>query len=68
MGKQKIIKTGNSLAVTIPSDFVKTIGIKAGQNVTVKVNPETGEVTYTFSGSRQLALARGLTKRRRAKR
>lgn len=67
MGKQKIIKTGNSLAVTIPSDFVKTVGIKAGQTVAVKVDPETGEVTYTFSGSRQLALARGLTKRRRAK-
>lgn len=67
MGKQKIIKTGNSLAVTIPSDFVKTVGIKAGQNVQVKVDPETGEVTYAFSGSRQLALTKDFTKRRRAK-
>ncbi|KPJ70504.1 hypothetical protein AMJ51_01695 [Microgenomates bacterium DG_75] len=67
MGKQKIIKTGNSLAVTIPSDFVKTVGIKAGQTVQVKVEPETGKVTCTFSGSRQLALARDFTKRRRTK-
>lgn len=68
MGKQKIIKTGNSLAVTIPSGFVKTIGIKAGQTVQVKLEPETGEVTYTFSGSRQLPLTSTLTKRRRKKR
>lgn len=68
MGKQKIIKTGNSLAVTIPSDFVKTIGIKAGQVVQVRVEPETGKVTYSFSGSRQLPLASTLTKRRKAKR
>lgn len=68
MGRQKIIRTGNSLAVTIPSEFVKTVGIKAGQIVQVKVEPETGKVTYTFSGSRQLPLASTLTKRRRAKR
>lgn len=68
MGRQKIIRTGNSLAVTVPSDFVKTVGIKAGQIVQVKVEPETGKVTYTFSGSRQLPLASTLTKRRRAKR
>ncbi len=67
MGRQKIIRTGNSLAVTIPSDFVKNVGIKAGQTVQVKINPETGEVTYTFSGSRQLPLAKNFTKRRRAK-
>lgn len=68
MGKQKIIRTGNSLAVTVPSDFVKTVGIKAGQTVQVKVEPETGQVTYTFSGSRQLRLPTPLAKKRRAKR
>jgi antitoxin component of MazEF toxin-antitoxin module len=67
MSRQKIIRTGNSLAVTIPSDFVKTVGIKAGQVVQVKVEPETGQVTYTFSGSRQLALTNNLIKRRKAK-
>lgn len=68
MGRQKIIRTGNSLAVTIPSDFVRDVGVKAGQTVQVKINPETGEITYTFSGSRQLPLARSFTKRRKAKR
>ncbi|OGV88604.1 hypothetical protein A2Z41_01980 [Microgenomates group bacterium RBG_19FT_COMBO_39_10] len=66
MGKQKIIKTGNSLAVTIPSDFVRNVGVKAGQTVQVKVEPETGKVTYSFSGTRQLPLV-SLTKRRRVK-
>jgi antitoxin component of MazEF toxin-antitoxin module len=67
MGKQKIIRTGNSLAVTIPSDFVKTVGVKAGQVVKVKVEPESGQVTYTFSGSRQLALTSNFVKKRRGK-
>ncbi len=68
MGKQKIIKTGNSLAVTIPSDFVKTVGVKAGQMVEVRIEPETGQVIYAFSGSRQLPLSVTLAKRRKAKR
>ena len=65
MGKQKIIKTGNSLAVTIPASFVKTVGVKAGQIVRVKVEPESGKVTYTFSGSRQLPLSTNFAKRKR---
>lgn len=67
MAKQKIIKTGNSLAVTIPSDFVKTVGVKAGQNVQVKVKPETGKVIYSFSGSRQLTFTKNFVKRRKVK-
>ena len=65
MGKQKIIRTGNSLAVTIPSDFVKTVGIKAGQNVLVNIEPETGRVIYSFSGTKQLALSQGFIKRKK---
>lgn len=56
MTRQKIIKTGNSLAVTIPSQFAKTVGIKAGQEVLVKIEPETGKVIYSFSGTKQLPL------------
>jgi antitoxin component of MazEF toxin-antitoxin module len=37
MTKQKIIKTGHSLAVTIPFDFAQLLGIKAGQEVEVKI-------------------------------
>jgi len=65
MGKQKIIRTGNSLAVTIPSDFVKTVGIKAGQNVLVNIEPETGRVIYSFSGTKQLALSQSFIKRKK---
>lgn len=62
MSKQKIIKTGNSLVVTVPSDFVKSVGIKASDEVKVKVSPEKAEVTYIFSGLKQLPLAKGLVK------
>ena len=65
MGKQKIIRTGNSLAVTIPAPFAHAVGIKAGQEVVVKVEPETGQVIYTFSGTKQLPLSQGLIKKRR---
>lgn len=58
--RQKIIRTGNSLAVVIPSKFVDTIGLRAGQDVEVRVNPEAGQVVYTFSGAKQLAIANHL--------
>lgn len=54
--KQKVIKTGNSLAVTVPANFVKQIGVKPGQMVEVKVNVESGKIVYQFSGVRQLAI------------
>ena len=67
MAKQKIIRTGNSLAVTIPFQFVQAVGIKAGQQVKVKIEPETGQVVYTFSGTKQLPLARNFLKKKRKK-
>lgn len=67
MGKQKVIKTGNSLAVTIPSFFVKIIGIKSGDEVRVKAVPEKGEVIYIFSGVQQLPLVKSFAKRKRKK-
>lgn len=65
MAKQKIIRTGNSLAVTIPAEFVRTVGIKAGQEVTVKLEPETGKVNYTFSGTKQLPLSKNFLRKKR---
>jgi putative addiction module antidote len=38
--KQKVIKVGNSLAVTIPKSFVDKADIKAGQSVYVIENQE----------------------------
>ncbi len=64
MGKQTIIRTGNSLAVTIPSEFVKMVGIKPGDEVLVNIEPETGRVTYSFSGSKQLPLSQNFIKRK----
>lgn len=60
--KQKILKAGNSLAVTIPSKFVKNIGIKLGDEVTVHQQPETGQLIFSFSGMRQLTLTSNLAK------
>lgn len=65
MGKQKIIRTGNSLAVTVPSSFVKMIGVKAGEGVVAEVKPEEGQITYHFSGSKQLPLSKNLVKKSR---
>jgi antitoxin component of MazEF toxin-antitoxin module len=67
MAKQKIFKTGNSLAVTIPSQFVHSVGVKPGQDVQVRLEPETGRVIYTFSGTKQLPLSRNFVKKARKK-
>lgn len=57
--KQKIIKAGNSLAVTIPSQFVKKLGLKSGHQVTVMPYFEKNQITYTFTNSSQLPLMLG---------
>lgn len=62
---QKILKTGNSLAVVVPADFGKSIGIKAGDEVRVFPKPEKGEVLYKFSGACQLPLSENFLKSRR---
>lgn len=65
---QKILKTGNSLAVVVPADFIKNIGAKAGDDVRVFPKPEKAEVLYKFSGACQLPLSENfLTKKRRKK-
>lgn len=52
----KIFKTGNSLAVTVPSHFVHDLGLKSGDTVEVKSLVEKGQVLYQFGGVRQLPL------------
>ncbi len=54
--KQKILKIGNSLGVTVPANFVKTMGIKSGRWVEVKIIPNKGKIVYTFEGVYQLPL------------
>lgn len=52
---QKIFRTGNSLAVTIPAEFVQDMGIKRGDSVKVKVDKEKGKMILEFSGAQQLS-------------
>lgn len=56
MTDKKIIKTGHSLAVTIPAAFVRFLGLKAGQVVSVKAVPDEGKLYCTFTGNKQLSL------------
>lgn len=54
--QQKIMKVGNSIGVTVPAKFVKAVGVKVGESVSVKIVLETGQVIYTFKGAKQLSL------------
>lgn len=65
---QKVIKTGNSAAVTIPSAFVKDLGVRIGDQVKVKLSPDEGEITYVFSGAKQLPLSESFLRRRSSRR
>jgi len=64
---QKVIRTGNSLAVTVPSDFVKSVGIRAGDKVLVEATYDKGEITYFFAGAKQLPLSENFLKTRKLK-
>ncbi len=62
---QKVIKTGNSLAVTVPSGFVSLAGIRPGDEVKLEIKAEKGEITYLFSGMKQLPLGENFLKTKR---
>lgn len=52
--KQKVMKVGNSLCVTVPADFTKAVGIKQGDLVKVSRKTEKNTIIYKFSGIQQL--------------
>lgn len=56
MKTQKVFQTGHSLALTIPSSFVKITGIKKGQKAKVNINHRKASLTYIFLETRQLPL------------
>ncbi len=58
--KQKVIKAGNSLVVTIPASFCQDLGIKRGDEAEVTTYSEIGQVTYQFVGTHQLILSQDL--------
>lgn len=64
---QKVIKTGNSAAVTIPANFIKDLGVRIGDTVKVKLDPENNKIVYLFSGTKQLPLSENFLKRKRVK-
>jgi hypothetical protein len=52
-----VIRTGNSLALTIPVAAIKQLNLHSGDLAQVKVNYPRASVTYIFSGHpRQLSL------------
>jgi len=40
--KRKLVKIGNSLAVTLPRDMVKELGLEPGMEVDATVDPRDG--------------------------
>lgn len=54
--KHRVIRTGNSKAVVVPADFAQSVGVKIGDKVTVRPEPEKGRIVYTFRGAKQLKL------------
>lgn len=60
--KQKVMRVGNSVGITVPSKFVKSVGVKIGDEVKVKTILETGQVIYTFKGAKQLSLDSSIKK------
>ncbi len=54
---QKVIKAGNSLAVTIPSSFVRRTGITLGSEIKIETRPESNQLIISFPGAHQLSLS-----------
>lgn len=48
--EQKVIQVGNSLAVTLPSTFVKSQKVKAGQKVYIEGVEALGLIQVRISG------------------
>lgn len=62
MPVQKVVRTGNSLAITLPAKFIRTLGVKAGDKVEVSYSFDQTSVTYVFREARQLTLSSRLVK------
>ncbi len=47
------MKTGSSLAVTLPAEIVDSFGLEKGQDVDLTIHPSTGAITIRL-GVREL--------------
>ncbi len=54
---QKIIKTGNSAAVTIPVEIFDALCLRYGDPAEATLDSEAGTITYRFPNGRQLPLS-----------
>lgn len=55
---RKVIKTGHSLCVTLPTKVIQHLDIKEGDIATYKVKYSKASITYIFTGHpRQLSLS-----------
>jgi antitoxin component of MazEF toxin-antitoxin module len=55
---RKVIKTGHSLCVTLPTKVIQRLDIKEGDLASYKVKYSKASVTYIFSGHpRQLSFS-----------
>lgn len=50
--KRKLVKTGSSLAVTLPAEVVESFKLEKGQEVDLSIHPATGAITIRL-GVRQ---------------
>lgn len=62
---QKVFRTGNSLAVTIPVGFASSVGVRAADQVQVREAREKGRIIYQFSGIQQLPLDAAFLKQKK---
>lgn len=54
---RKVIRTGNSLCLTIPSKVISDFDIKEGDIASIKINRSRASITCIFTGHpRQLSL------------
>lgn len=61
MASQKILKVGNSLGITLPSNIVKGLSLRAGDQV--EISQDLNNIlTLTFVDNHQLTL--GLTSKK----
>ena len=62
---QKVIKTGNSAALTIPAEFVRDLGIRIGDPVKTRLEKDRGRIIYFFQGVKQLPLSENFLRRKK---
>jgi antitoxin component of MazEF toxin-antitoxin module len=43
--KRKLVRTGSSLAVTLPAEVVDAFGLEKGQEVDLAIHPTSGAIT-----------------------